>query len=53
VTASKNCRPYKLKAFKDFSTELEARREEARLKRMKSRKYLEWLIDGNWQTRPD
>jgi Predicted endonuclease containing a URI domain len=53
VTATKNCRPYKLKAFKDFSTELEARREEARLKRMKSRKYLEWLIDGNWQTRPD
>ena len=48
VMATKNCRPYVLKASKAFRSELEARREEARLKRMKSRKYLEWLIAGNW-----
>ncbi|MGZ3925129.1 MAG: GIY-YIG nuclease family protein [Flavisolibacter sp.] len=48
VTATKNCRPYIIKASKAFSTEIEARREELRLKRSKSRKYLEWLIEGNW-----
>ena len=48
VTATKNCRPYIVKASKSFSTELEARREELRLKKSKSRKYLEWVIDGNW-----
>ncbi|MBS1632877.1 MAG: GIY-YIG nuclease family protein [Bacteroidetes bacterium] len=48
VTATKNCRPYVLKASKSFSTEIEARREEARLKKAKNRKYLEWLIEGKW-----
>ena len=53
VTATRNCRPYILKAFKSFDIELEARREELRLKKQKSKKYLEWLIGGNWCTRPD
>ena len=48
VTATRNCRPYELKASKSFETELEARREEVRLKKMKSRIYLESLINGNW-----
>lgn len=48
VTATKNCTPYFIKASKTFSTEIDARREELRLKKMKSRKYLEWLIQGNW-----
>lgn len=48
VTATRNCRPYVLKASKTFSTEIEARREEIRLKKAKNRKYFEWLIDGNW-----
>ena len=53
VTATRNCRPYIIKATKNFATEHEARKEEFRLKKQKSRKYLEWLIAGNWQTRPD
>ena len=53
VTATRTCAPYELKASKEFATELEARREELRLKRMKSRLYLEKLILGNGQTRPD
>jgi hypothetical protein len=48
VTATRNCRPYIIKATKSFSTEVEARQEELRLKRQKSRKYLEWLIAGSW-----
>jgi len=48
VTATRNCRPYLIKATKDFATEQEARAEEIRLKKQKSRKYLEWLISGNW-----
>jgi putative endonuclease len=51
VTATRNCKPYMLKASKAFATQLEARREELRLKKQKSRKYLEQLIQGNWQTR--
>ena len=31
----------------------EARQEEFRQKKQKGRKYLEWFIIGNWQTRPD
>ena len=53
VTATRNCRPYIIKATKSIATEPEARKEELRLKKQKSRKYLEWLIAGNWQTRPD
>jgi putative endonuclease len=48
VTATRNCIPYIVKATKPFLTELEARKEELRLKKQKSRKYLEWLINGNW-----
>ena len=48
VTATRNCFPYQFKATKEFQSELEARREELRLKKQKSRKYLEWLIEGNW-----
>ena|SRR5688572_30797320 len=53
VAATKNCKPYQIKAIKSFPTKIEARREELRLKKQKSRKYLEWLVNGNWQTRPD
>jgi putative endonuclease len=48
VTATKNCIPYIIKATKQFPTEIEARKEELRIKKQKSRKYLEWLIAGNW-----
>ena len=48
VKSTKAGAPYKLMAKKPFHTELEARAEELRLKRKKSRKYLEWLVDGNW-----
>jgi putative endonuclease len=48
VTATRNCRPYVVKTKKSFATEQEARAEELRLKKQKSRKYLEWLIAGNW-----
>jgi predicted GIY-YIG superfamily endonuclease len=47
VIATKNCRPYVLKAFKAFETEIEARKEEIRLKNAKNSKYLNWLIEGN------
>ncbi|MBS4066157.1 MAG: GIY-YIG nuclease family protein [Chitinophagaceae bacterium] len=48
VTATKNCRPYSLIKTKSFPTEALARAEEKRLKRMKSRTYLERLIKENW-----
>ena len=48
VTATRNCKPYQLMASKSFESETEARKEEARIKKQKSRKYIEWLIDGNW-----
>ena len=48
VTATKNCKPYQLMASKSFESETEARKEEARIKKQKSRKYIEGLIDGNW-----
>ena len=47
VTATRNCRPYIIKATKNFPTEPEARQKELRLKKQKSRKYLEWLIAKN------
>ncbi len=53
VAATKNCTPYEVKAVKEFSSKAEAQKEELRLKNFKSRIYLEWLIDGNWQARPD
>ena len=48
VAATRNCFPYQIKATKEFQSELDARREELRLKKQKSRKYVEWLIAGNW-----
>ena len=48
VTATKNCRPYKISGSKVFATETAARKEEARIKKQKSRKYIEWLLAGNW-----
>jgi putative endonuclease len=48
VTATRNCRPYQIKATKIFTTEQDAKKEELRLKKQKSRKYLEHLIEGNW-----
>ena len=35
VTATRNCRPYVLKASKPFQSELEARKEESRIKSKK------------------
>jgi putative endonuclease len=48
VTATRNCKSYKLCSSKSFSTEVEAIREERKIKKQKSRKYIEWLIAGNW-----
>ena len=48
VTATKNCQPYKICATKSFICEPEARKEEYRIKKQKSRKYIELLIAGNW-----
>ena len=48
VKATRNCYPYEKKALKGFELETEARKEELRLKKMKSRKYLEGLIGGGW-----
>ena len=48
VTATRNCRPYIFKASKYFNDETAARKKELRLKKGKNRKYLEWLIAGNW-----
>jgi len=47
VSATKNCRPYELKASRVFQSMLQARQEELRIKKMKSRKYIESLI-ANW-----
>ena len=48
VTATKNCRPYVLRGFKAFTAEQEAIAEERRIKKMKSSKYILWLLAGNW-----
>ncbi len=48
VKATRNGRPYRLICRKGFDTESEARIEEHRIKKKKSRKYIEYLIDGNW-----
>jgi len=48
VTATRNCHPFSIRGFKLFKTETEARKEESRLKRQKSRKYIEWLLEENW-----
>ncbi len=48
VTATKDCTPYELKAFKAFNSAIEAKQEEYKIKKMKSRKYIEFLVAGNW-----
>lgn len=48
VTATKYCTPYIVCATKAYSNETEARKEEYRIKKQKSRKYIEHLIAGNW-----
>ena len=48
VSATRNCYPYELKAKRQFSSEKEAMAEERRIKKMKSRKYIEYLLNGNW-----
>ena len=48
VTATRNCKPYKICAIKEFSTDIDARKEEIRIKKQKSRTYIESLIAGNW-----
>jgi len=48
VTATRNCKPYRLCVTKSFSSESEARKEEIRIKQQKSRKYIERLISGHW-----
>lgn len=48
VKATKGGIPYVLKSKKQFSSETEAIQEESRIKKMKSRKYIEYLINGNW-----
>jgi putative endonuclease len=48
VYATKNCLPYRLCKTKSFETETEARKEELRIKKQKSRKYIEQLITGIW-----
>jgi len=40
-------RPYVLRYFEKYKSLSEARKREYCLKRMKSRKYLEWMINGN------
>jgi putative endonuclease len=48
VTATKNCAPYIIMASKEFPTELDAIQEERRIKKMKSKIYLQKLIKGQW-----
>ena len=48
VKATKNGIPYIFKGKKSFPSELEAIREERRIKSMKSRKYILELLSGNW-----
>lgn len=48
VKARRSGSPYILGSKKAFEIETEARQEEVRIKKKKSHKYLEWLIEGNW-----
>jgi putative endonuclease len=48
VIATRNCYPYVLKAKKAFFSEKEAVVEELRIKKMKSKKYIEYLLNGDW-----
>ena len=48
VKASRNCRPYIICKSKVFGTAQEARAEELRIKKQKSRLYIESMVKGNW-----
>ena len=48
VSATRNCTPYKICRFKEFNNKMDARKEEIRIKKQKSRTYIESLIAGNW-----
>ena len=48
VKSTKNCMPYVLMKKKSFETKLEAIQEERRIKKLKSSKYIQRLIDGDW-----
>jgi predicted GIY-YIG superfamily endonuclease len=48
VKATRACYPYKLMGTKGFQTETEARQEEYRIKKMKSRNYIENLLARKW-----
>ena len=48
VKATANGAPYQLVKMKEFHSETLAMAEEKRLKKAKSRVYLEKLIHGNW-----
>ena len=50
VPATRNCSPYKLCAYKTFENEADARKEELRIKKQKSRIYTESLFTGDWPT---
>ncbi|MCI0449986.1 MAG: GIY-YIG nuclease family protein [Chlorobi bacterium] len=45
--------PWKLVYFETFDTKTEALRREKQLKKMKSKKYIEWLIKNHSGGRPD
>jgi putative endonuclease len=48
VSSTQNFIPYRLCGSKEFEHELDAIREERRIKKQKNRKYIEWLLHGNW-----
>lgn len=45
--------PWELVYFEKFDTKSDALKREKQLKKMKSKKYLEWLISNNSGGRPD
>lgn len=45
--------PWELVYFEKFATKTEALRREKHLKKMKSKKYIEWLISNHSGGRPD
>ena len=48
VTATKNCFPYKICCTKSFHSETDARKEEYRIKKQKSRKLIKQLCDHSF-----
>jgi putative endonuclease len=50
--STKMGRPWKIVYQKEFQTKSEAVKEEARLKRMKSRKYIIWYIENTPKVKP-